>query len=265
MAYPAGGAPHRLGMIAGMDNASVHDPIDRARWDASHALRSPLLEAIKRRTLCAALPSDVVPTTLWPAWPLDELGQAMALDHGNTLVDLACGRGDIGRWIGDHFAVDVIGVDPSPVGLSLAEAASQSHPPKPGRSRTYVEGHFLHTGLADGAADAVLICDALHFTSDRRATFRELARVLRAGGRVAAVGIHWVPPMTDVDDTGLVVEEFEETPSWRSIVRSFVLEIERNADALRAEMDTADVDRLLELDLEALEHATHGLIVLRRS
>jgi SAM-dependent methyltransferase len=48
----------------------------------------------------------------------------------------------------------------------------------------FVVGDLAGTGLVDGAADAVVSVDALHFAADPTAASREARRLLRPGGRL---------------------------------------------------------------------------------
>lgn len=239
------------------------DGVDRQRWDAAHAVSAtPTFSRIKRQTICAHLPEGIEPTTLWPAWPLEKVAAALDLTAGETMVDLGCGRGEVGLWIARHLEVDWIGVDPSPVGLSIA--AEQVDAGVGARSAKLVEGHFLATGLGDASADAVLILDALHFSPDVPATLAEVTRVLRPGRRLLVVGPQQTDPRPALRDAGFTIERDEQTPGWLEEMDRFLTLARENAEALRAELGEPTATTLLSRDISQLKGMGHGLIAARR-
>ncbi len=104
--------------------------------------------------------------------PYDWLTQAFPPD--GVIVDVACGSGPLARRVGSRW----IGVDRSPA--ELARAA----PIAPGR---VVLADAAAAPLRTGAADAVVCSMALMLVDDPRAAVAEMARLLRDGGRFAAL------------------------------------------------------------------------------
>lgn len=238
--------------------------VDRERWDAAHAVSAtPTFSRIKRETICAALPDGVEPTTLWPAWPLEEVAAALDLQPGETLVDLGCGRGEVGQWIARHLDVAWVGVDPSPVGLQIAAAIAGTPANGTYRPRRMVEGHFLATNLDDDTADAVLILDAIHFSPDVPATLAEVRRVLRPGRRLVIVGPQMADPRPALAAAGFTIERDEQTPNWLELMAEFLDRAHSEADALRAELDDRTVTQLLSRRVDQLGGVGHGLIAAR--
>lgn len=233
----------------------------RKRWDASHtASETPTLGMIRRSTLSAALPHDVVNTTIWPSWPLEEIAAAVAAGHGQTLLDLGCGRGDIGLWLAAHTGASLVGVDPSPVGLAAASKAAAER----GIAATFVEGHFTATGLDSNSVDAAVVVDAMHFAPRRVEALQEIARVLRPGGRLVIAGPERQEDSDpeDFGHAGLVVESRTETRDWREQMHAFVAALHEHELDLRDELGDELVDDLLGRPYaDIIERAWHGLIV----
>ena len=101
----------------------------------------------------------------------DMIRQAVTLDGADAL-DLGCGLGMYTQRMADHGA--------RPIGLEIewprAVEARQS-----GLRIIAAVGEFLP--LADRSLDVILLHEVLEHVADDRATFVELARVLRSGGR----------------------------------------------------------------------------------
>ncbi len=99
------------------------------------------------------------------------------LPAGATVLDLACGTGDLCRELaaGEHRPV---GIDLSFGMLAAADTAAP-----------LVHGDILRLPVADGCADGATCGFALRNLIDLPAFFGELARVVRPGGRIALLEV----------------------------------------------------------------------------
>jgi SAM-dependent methyltransferase len=146
---------------------------------------SPVKDEIQQRLL--GLPPHLLSTSLLGWDGIAEATAALRLAAGQTLVDLACGRGGYGLEIAARTGARLIGVDFS------AEAVRQAreYARKLGAAAEFCIGDLAGTGLAASSADAVLCVDAIQFAGQLDAAYRELARILKPGGR--AVLTCWEP------------------------------------------------------------------------
>jgi ubiquinone/menaquinone biosynthesis C-methylase UbiE len=109
---------------------------------------------------------------------------AMRIDSAATVLDLGCGTGVVTRAIAQRkgFAGRVIGIDRS----SYLTAAARRFAEEEGVG-SVVE---FHTGdsqslnLPDAAFDAVVAHTLISHVEDERAVMREIARIVKPGGRV---------------------------------------------------------------------------------
>ena len=107
---------------------------------------------------------------------------ALGLPPGSTLVDLACGTGDLSalaaragyRTIGADLSAGMLAANRAAGPLAQAEASALPFP--------------------DGAVDGVLCGYALRNFTDLPASLAEAARVLRPGGRIAVLEVAAPPP-----------------------------------------------------------------------
>jgi len=100
---------------------------------------------------------------------------ALALHPGARVLDLACGTGDFSR--------DLTAAGHQPVGADFSAgmlAAARTATP-------LVRADAAALPVADGAFDAIVCGFALRNFVDLDTVFRECARVLRPGGRIAAL------------------------------------------------------------------------------
>ena len=101
--------------------------------------------------------------------------RAIDLPSGARVIDLACGTGDL--------CEDLAGAGFRPIGFDLSagmlEAAVSSAP--------LVRSDVLTLPLPDESIDGITCGFALRNFTDRSTFFTECARVLRPGGRIAAV------------------------------------------------------------------------------
>lgn len=130
------------------------------------------------------LPPHVRADNTVPWSGVAEIVDALLLSPGATLLDLACGRGGIGQEIARRTGAVVLGVDFSSVALALAREGATG----PGVDATYVEGDLTATGLDQACVDAVLCVDSVQFADLPTSVYREMRRVVRAGGRVVLTG-----------------------------------------------------------------------------
>lgn len=113
---------------------------------------------------------------------LERMAELLDLDQGKLLVDLGCGRGGPGLWIARRTGARLVGVDLSAQAVQQAGKRAADFGLE-GRAR-FVVGDFSATGLPSAAHDAVVCVDALFLALDREAAMREMARILRPGGRL---------------------------------------------------------------------------------
>jgi SAM-dependent methyltransferase len=163
-------------------------------WYASKAA-TPTVGEIMNRHL--GLPPDLLAGVV-PAVAIPELITGLALKPGNMLLDLACGRAGYGLMVAQGSGARLVGIDVS--AEALAQAREQAARLGVADARFRV-GNLTASGLPDGSADAVLCTDAIQFPDDPSAAYREIRRVLKAGGRVALTC--WEP--VDRDDERLSV------------------------------------------------------------
>lgn len=118
-------------------------------------------------------------------WPRNQQRKA-AFVHAalggpvGTLLDVGCGTGQLlDELLRRGACAHAVGVDPAPAMLRLAAGRLASH-----GDRVALRGDAAEAlGLSDGAVDAAIGVDLLHHLDDPPAGLREIARVLRPGGR----------------------------------------------------------------------------------
>lgn len=113
------------------------------------------------------------------------------LERGHCVLDLGTGTGAVAERAASMLvpAGQVVGVDVSTDMLALAQQriAAQGL-----TNVTFREGRAEEIPADDGSFDAVLASLSLMYVIDRAAAAREIARVLRPGGRL--VGAVWAGP-----------------------------------------------------------------------
>jgi SAM-dependent methyltransferase len=197
------------------------------RWYADMAGPS-VKDEIQQRHL--GLPPELLSTSLLTWAAVAEVADGLALHPGELLVDLACGRGGYGLELASRSRARVLGIDFAPSALEAARAQAAAR----GIDAEYQVGDLVATGLADDAADAVVVLDAIQFPVAPGAAYAEISRILRPGGRVVLTC--WeavdrddaaVPErLRDVDlrggleAAGFVDVEVRERAEWRDAERA---------------------------------------------
>jgi demethylmenaquinone methyltransferase/2-methoxy-6-polyprenyl-1,4-benzoquinol methylase len=104
---------------------------------------------------------------------------------GQRILDVATGTGLVARRLARRGAI-VVGLDQSEDMLAGARARVAKHPDLADRI-TFLRGEAEHLPFADGEFDALAFTYLLRYVDDPAATMRELARVVKPGGRIGMV------------------------------------------------------------------------------
>ncbi len=174
---------------------------------------------------------------------LERMAGLLQLEPDGLLVDLACGRGGPGLWIARRIGARLVGVDLSQQAVQQAGGRAADFGLQ-GRARFQV-GDFSATGLAAASCDAIVCIDALFLALDREAAVREMARILRPGGRLVLTNWEggFVPMIRDhrrlLEENGFRVELCERIRETEQRQRAVYDGIAANRDALIKEMGRA--------------------------
>jgi demethylmenaquinone methyltransferase/2-methoxy-6-polyprenyl-1,4-benzoquinol methylase len=114
---------------------------------------------------------------------------------GQHILDVATGTGMVAFGLARRGAT-VIGLDQSEQMLSGARTRAAARPGG-ADNPTFIQGEAEHLPFADGEFDALTFTYLLRYVDDRPATMRELARVVKPGGRIGMVefGVPASPPL----------------------------------------------------------------------
>jgi SAM-dependent methyltransferase len=100
------------------------------------------------------------------------------------VLDLGSGTGRLSPLLAEWLGCQVTGVEPSDGMREVAER-DNAHP-----AVTYLAGNAGGIPLEDSSCDAAWMMNVIHHVPDRKACGRELARVVREGGRVLIFGAY---------------------------------------------------------------------------
>jgi ubiquinone/menaquinone biosynthesis C-methylase UbiE len=110
-------------------------------------------------------------------WPgLVPIIAAAGIQSRDRVLDIGCGTGSALRLVAPKTTRRLVGIDPSPVMISLAGGHHQRI--------DYFQAAAEHIPLDDACVDLVLAINSLHHWQDVAAGLAEAARVLAKGGRL---------------------------------------------------------------------------------
>jgi demethylmenaquinone methyltransferase/2-methoxy-6-polyprenyl-1,4-benzoquinol methylase len=118
--------------------------------------------------------------------------EAVQARPGERVLDVATGTGLVAQALVRRYGCDVVGLDQSAAMLEAARTRV-AQDAQLGRRISLVTGEAEHLPFEDGEFDHLTFTYLLRYVDDPAATLRELARVVRPGGRVAFLEFA-VPP-----------------------------------------------------------------------
>lgn len=214
-------------MTANNRQSSIAESFNRSHGGR---MQSATVDRIYRAAFGDDYPDAAQPNAFYSRSTLERLASALQVGPGQTVVDLGCGHGGPGLWVAQQTGATLIGIDLSPVGIALARRRAAEL--GLGERAQFQVGDISATGLPDDSCDAAMSLDVLPFVPGQAAAVRDVARILRPGGRFAfttweelgdsALEPHALAPDTEtidyrrvVEEAGLQVEICEEPPNWR--------------------------------------------------
>ncbi len=111
---------------------------------------------------------------------------ALAPRPDDRVLDVATGTGMVAEALVRRWSCGVVGLDQSPAMLERARARVEADPHLRDRVEL-VEGTAEELPFETGQFDALSFNYLLRYVDDPDATLRELARVVKPGGRIAAI------------------------------------------------------------------------------
>lgn len=136
--------------------------------------------------------------------------EGLALTPGSEILDLCCGGGQATRFL-IQKSDRVTGLDVSPVALALAARRVPE--------ATYVEGLAEELPFAAAYFDVVHTSAALHeMAPDQlRQILQEVYRVLKPGGTLTLVDLHWPTNPLFAPGLALFLWLFETETAWQLV------------------------------------------------
>jgi demethylmenaquinone methyltransferase/2-methoxy-6-polyprenyl-1,4-benzoquinol methylase len=110
--------------------------------------------------------------------------RAAGVRPGETVVDVACGTGDLTEAFAASPAARVVGVDFTPEMLEVARRKAARLPAAVRAKLEYAEGDAQALAFPDGMADVVSIAFGIRNVTSPARALAEFARLLRPGGRL---------------------------------------------------------------------------------
>jgi demethylmenaquinone methyltransferase/2-methoxy-6-polyprenyl-1,4-benzoquinol methylase len=111
---------------------------------------------------------------------------AVRAQPDERVLDVATGTGLVAQELVERYGCRVVGLDQSAAMMTRARAKLSADPVL-SRRVELVEGQAEHLPFADAEFDHLTFTYLLRYVDDPAATLRELARVVRPGGRLACL------------------------------------------------------------------------------
>jgi SAM-dependent methyltransferase len=230
-----------------VDGLTVTDRFTRA-FDP--ATRRETGRRLRRAVFGDEYPEEADPNSFVTLTELRRLARELRVGAGQTIADLGCGRGGPGLWVARETGASLVGVDLVPAAIEAASRRVDAF--GLGGRAAFRVGEFAATGLPDAACDAAMSVDALGFVADKAAALREVARIVRVGGRFVFTAWEYRRPVASgltapqvadfrplLEAAGLAVAAYEPTLGGARLERAMYEAILAAEDELLAEMGEA--------------------------
>jgi demethylmenaquinone methyltransferase/2-methoxy-6-polyprenyl-1,4-benzoquinol methylase len=112
--------------------------------------------------------------------------EAVGASPDERVLDVACGTGLVGAALVERWGCRVVGLDQSAAMLARARSRAAADARLAERV-SFVEGEAEALPFADREFDHLTFTYLLRYVEDPAATLRELARVVRPGGRISSL------------------------------------------------------------------------------
>jgi demethylmenaquinone methyltransferase/2-methoxy-6-polyprenyl-1,4-benzoquinol methylase len=190
--------------------AYTRRPMPKAVWQTQELAQDPHArsdKAAKVRDMFASIAGAYDLNNRVHSFGLDQRWRREAVRMsevrlGETVVDVACGTGDLTELFATSGAAKVTGIDFTAPMLDIARIKSAANGTKASPNATpltsnpaglarvapvYVEGDAMALDLPDACADVVTIAFGLRNVSEPLKALREFRRILRPGGRLVVL------------------------------------------------------------------------------
>lgn len=171
------------------------------------------------------------------------------------IADLGCGGGCVGRYLAKEFGAEVDGIDVDPLAIRMAEELMVTT--GAAKRLRFKTGNLHETGWADREFDHAVSMDVLLFVANKHDALKEIARILKPGGRFA--GTSWelrsdsaalsAPAFDNYPSAfkaaGFEIEVYEETRNWRRLLTDALSTLVASEFAIRQEVEGPATERLL--------------------
>lgn len=217
--------------------------------------KSTLVPKIFREVYGFLAPEEAVcPFSFVTNRDLENFANALRLQPGMNLLDLACGGGGPGLWVARKTGANLVGVDYST--KALEQASRRASIFGISDKAKYCFGSMRATGLEPETFDGAISIDALWMAPDKLAVLKEVRRLLRCQRwfvfttwEAKSPGPGSLPTNTEyrsmLKDAGFKIETYEETVNWEMLQRGVYEQWILQKDALAQEMGSSAAEMLV--------------------